>query len=204
MRMYIFNRLWLHWFVIPFVKYITMIFIILSNPLFALYLWNGKSRIPYLSCRKFSPLVWKAIQNKWQYDYIFFTLVSSTKFIIVQHILKIFRRVKFVKNGNKYCEIKGLHLNFLPNKCFFQFNYICFLTLSQTTNFRLFKTERVCRRQFQIWWKWQKFLQIGWKHCGKSNFSFLFPLCFQKTCTVDTKKPGFLWERVNTEVAFWK
>ena len=30
------------------------------------------------------------------------------------------------------------------------------LTLSQTTNFRLFQTERVCRRWFQIWRKWKK------------------------------------------------
>ena len=26
----------------------------------------------------------------------------------------------------------------------------CFLTLSQTTNYRLVQTERVCRKQFQI------------------------------------------------------
>ena len=39
------------------------------------------------------------------------------------------------------------------------------LTLSQTTNFRLFQTERVCRRQFQIWWQWQKMCQTGRKHC---------------------------------------
>ena len=25
----------------------------------------------------------------------------------------------------------------------------------------------------------------------------LFPLCFQKTCTADTLKPGLVWERVN-------
>ena len=30
--------------------------------------------------------------------------------------------------------------------------------------FRLFQTERLCRRQFQIWWKWQKILRIGGKH----------------------------------------
>ena len=40
------------------------------------------------------------------------------------------------------------------------------LTFSQTTNFRLFHTERVRRRQFQIWWKWQKVFQMGRKHCG--------------------------------------
>ena len=41
------------------------------------------------------------------------------------------------------------------------------LTHYQTTNFRLFQTERVCRRQFQIRRKWQKVIQTGRKHCGK-------------------------------------
>ena len=41
------------------------------------------------------------------------------------------------------------------------------LTHYQTTNFRLFQTERVCRRQFQIWRKWQKVIQTGRKQCGK-------------------------------------
>ena len=26
----------------------------------------------------------------------------------------------------------------------------------------------------------------------------LLPQCFLKTCTADTKKPGLVWERVNT------
>ena len=34
-------------------------------------------------------------------------------------------------------------------------------------NFRLFQTQRVCRQQFQIWWKWEKVSQTGRKHCGK-------------------------------------
>ena len=38
------------------------------------------------------------------------------------------------------------------------FQSFYFLTHSQTTNFRLFQTERACRRQFQIWWKWQNVL----------------------------------------------
>ena len=37
------------------------------------------------------------------------------------------------------------------------------LTHYQTTNFRLFQTERVCRRQFQIWQKWQKVIKTGRK-----------------------------------------
>ena len=44
---------------------------------------------------------------------------------------------------------------------------VMLLTLSQTTNFRLFQTERVCRRQFQTWQKWRKVLQMSGKHCGK-------------------------------------
>ena len=52
------------------------------------------------------------------------------------------------------------------------------LTLSQTTNFRLFQTERACRRQFKIWWKWQRVIHMDGKHWEKekllitSNFFF--------------------------------
>ena len=53
------------------------------------------------------------------------------------------------------------------------------LTLSQTTNFRLYQTERVCRKQFQVPSKWQKVPQIGRKTVREkekllvtSNFSF--------------------------------
>ena len=41
------------------------------------------------------------------------------------------------------------------------------LTHYQTTNFRLFRTERVRRRQFHIWRKWQKAIKMGRKQCGK-------------------------------------
>ena len=61
----------------------------------------------------------------------------------------------------------------------------CCLTLSQTTNFRLFQSWRVCRRQFQICWKWQKALKMGRKHCGKRRNCSLraispFPTVFSK------------------------
>ena len=60
-----------------------------------------------------------------------------------------------------------------------------FLTHYQTTNFRLFETERVCRRQFQISRKWQKCIQMGRKHCGKRRNCSLraispFPKVFSK------------------------
>ena len=59
------------------------------------------------------------------------------------------------------------------------------LTHYQTTNFRLFQTQRVCRRQFQIWRKWQKVIQMGRKHCEKrrncsSRAISPFPTVFSK------------------------
>ena len=54
-----------------------------------------------------------------------------------------------------------------PNSVLFnRFKFVS-STLSQTTNFRLLQSERVCRQQFQFWWKWQKVLQIGRKRCWK-------------------------------------
>ena len=46
-------------------------------------------------------------------------------------------------------------------------SYRACLTFSQTPNFRSFQTERVGRRQFQIWRKWKKVIQTGRKHYGK-------------------------------------
>ena len=59
------------------------------------------------------------------------------------------------------------------------------LTHYQTTNSRLFKTERVRGRQFQIGRKWQKAIQTGRKHCGKRRNCSLraispFPIVFSK------------------------
>ena len=53
------------------------------------------------------------------------------------------------------------------------------LTLCQTTNFRLFQTDRVCRRQSQFRSKWRKVLQIGRKHCVKRincSLRVIYPL----------------------------
>ena len=64
------------------------------------------------------------------------------------------------------------------------------LTLSQMINFRLFQTQKVCRRQFQICSKWQKSKQaenfVGKGKIAHEEQFLLFPLCFQKTCTADT------------------
>ena len=63
--------------------------------------------------------------------------------------------------------------------------YVFNLTHYQTTDFRLFQTERVCRQQFQIPRKWKKVIQMGRKHCGKRKNCLLqamspFPKVFSK------------------------
>ena len=64
-------------------------------------------------------------------------------------------------------------------------HFLHFSPSYQTANFRLFQTERVCRRQFQIWQKWQKVIQTGRKHSGKRRNCSLraishFPTVFSK------------------------
>ena len=59
------------------------------------------------------------------------------------------------------------------------------LTLSQTKNYRLFQTKRVCRGQFERWRKWQKVFQKDKKHCRKRGNClfraiFPFPIVFSK------------------------
>ena len=68
---------------------------------------------------------------------------------------------------------------------------IVILTLSQTTNFLIFLTERVCRQQILNLTKWQKVFQKSFENTmGKGEIAhyeqfLLFPQCFQKTCTAD-------------------
>ena len=67
------------------------------------------------------------------------------------------------------------------------------LTLSQTTNFRLSQTQRLCRRQFQLWWKWQQIFQKGRKRCGKRRNCSLraissFPAVFFDRLILQTRK----------------
>ena len=39
---------------------------------------------------------------------------------------------------------------------------------------------------------------VGKGEIARNEQFLLFPQCFQKTCTTDTKKPGLVWERVNS------
>ena len=69
------------------------------------------------------------------------------------------------------------------------------LTLSQTTNLRVSQIERVCRRQFQGWWKWLKVFQMDRKHCGKRRNCSLraispFPTVFSSLVLQTRKNKG--------------
>ena len=77
-----------------------------------------------------------------------------------------------------------------------------FLTHYQMTNFRLFQTEGVCRRQFQIWQKWQKVILMGRKRCGKRRNCSLWaisplPTVFSKGLFPRASKGVIVWEWVN-------
>ena len=74
------------------------------------------------------------------------------------------------------------------------------LTLSQTTNFVLFLTERVCSQQCWIWWKWQKVLKKGrknfWKRRNCLSWALSpFPTLFSK---------DFYWRDVKTRACLGK
>ena len=96
------------------------------------------------------------------------------------------------------------------------------LTLSQTTNFRLFQIERVCRPQFQIWWKWQNVLQTS-KQLWKTEITLyeqflLFPSVFNRLVLQKSKNHGlfrkvlriilqthwWLWQCFAVDIIFWK
>ena len=91
-----------------------------------------------------------------------------------------------------YCQKKSfLSLRtFMVSVCPFGATDNMILTLSQKTNFRKrqildFKTERVCRQQFQIWWKWKTVIQTIGKQGGKRKNCLLqaistFPTVFSK------------------------
>ena len=65
------------------------------------------------------------------------------------------------------------------------------LTLSQTTNFRLFQTERVADENFKFDGNGKKFSKRVENTVGKGEIAryeqfLLFPQCFQRICTEDT------------------
>ena len=115
-------------------------------------------------------------------DWSQFNGLSEDKFKVATMIGFVSIGFGFGKNGENVQVISIFSiLTFCP---LLHFNCLSVhYNVFQMTNFRLLQTERVCRPQFWIWWKWQKVL--FWKHCGKrTNCSLpaisLFPTVFSK------------------------
>ena len=110
----------------------------------------------------------------------------------------------------KHCgkKVKLLKWAISPFSTMFSIQYVSWypLTHYQTTNFRLVQTERVCRRQFQIWRKWQKVIKTVENTVGKGEIAcyeqfLLFPQCFQKACFPGASKGVVVWELVNSHIS---
>ena len=75
------------------------------------------------------------------------------------------------------------------------------LTHYKKINFRLFQTERVCRRQFQNCLNGRKLSKQVENTVGKGEIAryeqfLLFPQCFQKACFSGASKGVIVWEWV--------
>ena len=75
------------------------------------------------------------------------------------------------------------------------------LTHYQTTNFRLFQTERVCRKHFKLDENGRKTSKQAENTVGKGEIAryeqfLLFPQCFQKACFPEASKGVVVWEWV--------
>ena len=82
------------------------------------------------------------------------------------------------------------------------------LTHYQTTKLRLFRIERLCRRQFQIWRNGRKLSKPLENTVGKGEIVryeqfLLFRQCFQKACVPEASKGVIVWEWVKTPVERW-
>ena len=75
------------------------------------------------------------------------------------------------------------------------------LTDYQTTNFRLFQIERLCRRQFQFDENGRKLSKPVENTVGKGEIAryeqfLLLPQCFRKACFPRASKGVIVWEWV--------
>ena len=77
-----------------------------------------------------------------------------------------------------------------------------YLTRYQTTNFRLFQTERVCEENFKFDENGRQLSKQIENTGGKGKNAhykqfLLFPQCFQKACFPGASKGVIVWEWVN-------
>ena len=78
----------------------------------------------------------------------------------------------------------------------------CSLTHYQTTNFRLFQTERVADDNFKFDENGRKLSKWVENIVGKGEITrhkqfLLFPQCFRKVCSPGASKGVIVWEWVN-------
>ena len=78
----------------------------------------------------------------------------------------------------------------------------CCLTLSKTTNFRLFQTERFADKNFKFDENDRKLSYWVENTVGKGEIAryeqfLLFPQCFQKACFPGASKGVIVWQWVN-------
>ena len=111
---------------------------------------------------------------------------------------------RLVSQGRQKVSLCGNGLNLSQMSPGFNVSVVqVFLALSQTTNFKLFQIERVCRWHFKFDEYGGKFSKLVENTVRKGEIAhyeqfLLFPQCFQMTYTADTWKPGLVWERVKT------
>ena len=108
-------------------------------------------------------VIWERVKSSLQLAYIFHGFYQYKK-----------RAPKCLAQGHSYKKMNESTMSWTPDQPYtiIPLSYVetPVLTHYQTTNFRLFQTERVSRRQFQIWRKWKKVIQTGRKHCGKRRY----------------------------------
>ena len=100
----------------------------------------------------------------------------------------LFGKVLESRSSLRFAKFLFLFCSNSVERCLIVWMYSCsVLTHSQMTNFRLFQTERLCRRQFWIWQNWQKVLQKGRRHCGKMRNCMSQAISpFWKICNPDS------------------
>ena len=86
---------------------------------------------------------------------------------------------------------------------FMSFHNVICLTLPQTTDFKLFQIETVCRGQFKFDEKSSKFSKrventVGKEEIARYEQFLLYPHCFQKVCFPGASKGVIVWEWVNS------
>ena len=123
--------------------------------------------------------------SEYKLIYIVNPLPHTETWLVLNEIF--FREEHNNYSNNENLFLKGLKTFRKKRKCWVTAftPFASILTHYQMTNFRLFQTEGVCKRQFQIRQKWQKVIQMGRKHCGKrrncsSRAISPFPTVFSK------------------------